>query len=159
HPLIGGAWAMSKPFRNHFVIVLAGVLLAVMLAGSASAVESIKAGDKISPENADMVKDLVSPGLYYMVTHGMLMTIKPTRRVDWPPPYREATEKYSAQVALSPDSRSMVGYVAGQPFPDIDDNDPDAGVKIMWDNVFRPITSDDYDLRFFNCQSQYVRPG
>jgi hypothetical protein len=25
--------------------------------------------------------------------------------------------------------------------------------------VFRPIQSDDYDLRFFDCTSQYVRPG
>ena len=31
--------------------------------------------------------------------------------------------------------------------------------KIIWNNVLRPITSDDYDLRFFDCQSQYTRPG
>ncbi len=31
--------------------------------------------------------------------------------------------------------------------------------KIIWNNVFRPIQSDDYDLRYFDCQSQYVRPG
>src|ERR1700733_12266666 len=151
---------MAKIFTDHFILRTAGVLLALVLAvGTASAADNIKAGDKISPDNADLVKDLVSPGLFYMVTHGMLMNIKPTRRVDWPPPYREATEKYSSHVALSPDHPSMFGYFAGQPFADIDDNDPDAGVKIMWDNVFRPITSDDYDLRFFNCQSQYVRPG
>ena len=151
---------MAKSFLGDISVRIAGGLLAMALVvGTASAADNIKAGVKISPENADMVKDLVSPGLFYMVTHGMLMNIKPTRRVDWPPPYKEATEKYSSQVALSPDHRSMVGYVAGQPFADIDDNDPDAGVKIMWDNVFRPITSDDYDLRFFNCQSQYVRPG
>jgi hypothetical protein len=27
--------------------------------------------------------------------------------------------------------------VAGQPFPFIDPNDPDAGTKLMWDNMFR----------------------
>ena len=134
--------AMAKSFLGNISIPTAGMLLAIALVvGTASAADNIKAGDKISPDNADLVKDLVSPGLYYMVTHGMLMNIKPTRRVDWPPPYREATEKYASQVALSPDRRSMLGYVAGQPFPDIDDNDPEAGVKIMWDNVFRPITT------------------
>src|SRR5580704_4671050 len=142
---------MAKDFLNHMAIRVAGLLIAsVMLVGTASA-SGVKAGDKISPENADQVKDLVSPGLYYLVTHGMLMNIKPTRRVDWPPPYRDATEKVSSQVVLSPDHRSMLGYVAGQSFPDIDDNDPVAGVKVMWNHVFRPITSDDYDLRFFNC--------
>jgi hypothetical protein len=53
----------------------------------------------------------------------------------------------------------LVGYVAGQPFPLIDANDSDVAVKVMWNNVFRPITTDDYDLRFFDCTSAYTRPG
>ena len=40
----------------------------------------------------------MSPGVYYKVIHGMEMKIVPTERVDWPPPYKDATEKYSAQV-------------------------------------------------------------
>ena len=87
------------------------------------------------------------------------MDIVPTERVDWPPPYKDATEKYSSQVRLTDDHRSLVGYVAGQPFPLIDTNDPQVGTKIMWNNVFRPISTDDYDLRFFDCQIQYVNPG
>src|SRR5271166_6891412 len=125
----------------------------------ASANATVKAGDVIAPSNAAQVKDLVSPGVYYAVTHGMRMEIVPSQRVDWPPPYREATEKYSQQVRLTNDHRSIIGYVAGQPFPLIDPNDPYVGTKIIWNNVFRPIQSDDYDLRFFDCQSEYVRPG
>src|SRR5260370_32450495 len=83
----------------------------------------------------------------------MSMKIVPTERVDWPPPYKDATEKYSAQVRLSQDKRSLVGYVAGQPFPLIDANDPDVANKVTWNNVFRPIQSDDYDLRFFDCET------
>ena len=59
----------------------------------------------VTPANASRVKDLVSPGVYYKVQHGMTMKIVPTERVDWPPPYKEATEKYSAQVSLAPDRR------------------------------------------------------
>jgi hypothetical protein len=125
----------------------------------ASANATVKAGDVISTQNAAQVKDLVSPGVFYSVTHGMRIEVVPTERVDWPPPYREATEKYSAQVRLTNDHRSIIGYVAGQPFPLIDPNDPYVGTKIVWNNVFRPIQSDDYDLRFFDCESQYVRPG
>ena len=125
----------------------------------ASANATVKAGDVISIQNAAQVKDLVSPGVFYSVTHGMRIEVVPTERVDWPPPYREATEKYSAQVRLTNDHRSIVGYVAGQPFPLIDPNDPYVGTKIVWNNVFRPIQSDDYDLRFFDCESQYVRTG
>jgi len=120
---------------------------------------AVKPGDFITPENASKVQDLVSPGVYYKVTHGMTMKIVPTERVDWPPPYKDATEKYSAQVRLSQDKRSVVGYVAGQPFPLIDANDPDVANKIVWNNVFRPITTDDYDLRFYDCDSSYERNG
>ena len=59
------------------------------------------------------------------------MKITPSERVDWPPPYKDATEKYSSQVRLSQDRRSVVGYVAGQPFPLIDANDPDVAVKVI----------------------------
>ena len=58
---------------------------------------------------------------------------------------------------LSPDHRSLVGYVAGQPFPLLDLNDPDIATKIMWNSSFRPITTDDSDLRFFECQVEYTR--
>ncbi len=139
-------------------IAVALVLFAIG-AFSSSSYAQVKPGDFITPENASQVKDLVGPGVYYKVTRGMTMKIVPTERVDWPPPYKDATEKYSSQVRLSQDKQSIVGFVAGQPFPLIDANDPDVAVKIIWNNVFRPITSDDYDLRFYDCDSEYQKKG
>src|ERR1700691_5487855 len=98
------------------------VVSVCMLAATARA--GVKPGEVITPQNASEVKDLVSPGVYYMVTHGMQLDIVPSERVDWPPPFKDATEKYSSQVRLTDDHRSLVGYVAGQPFPLIDTNDP-----------------------------------
>jgi len=140
-------------------LVCVGALTLGLCIITASANAGVKVGDVITPANAAQVKDLVSPGAFYSVMHGMRMEIVPTERVDWPPPYKEATEKYSFQVRLTDDHHSIVGYVAGQPFPLIDANDPYVATKIVWDSVFRPILSDDYDLRFFDCTSQYVRPG
>src|SRR5207244_980992 len=127
---------------------LAGLLLGVFVLTSPLRAE-VKPGDVITPENATKVQDLVSPGAYVAVTKGMHMKIREPERVDWPGPYKDATEKYSGQVRLSPDHRSIVGYVAGQPFPLLDPNDPDIATKIVWNNNFRPITTDDFDLRFF----------
>ncbi len=98
-----------------------GVLTALMLAvgiTSAPASAQVKPGDLITADNASKVKDLLPPGTYLRVLHGMQMKIEPTERIDWPQPYTEATEKYSSQTRLTPDHRSLVGYVAGQPFPD-----------------------------------------
>ena len=41
----------------------------------------------------------------------------------------------------------------------LDLNDPDVATKIMWNNAFRPIFTDDYDLRFFDCESVYGEAG
>jgi Protein of unknown function (DUF1329) len=123
------------------------------------AMAGVKPGERITADNAAAVRDLVSPGVYYKVAHGMQLNIVPTTRVDWPPPYKDATEKYSSQVRLSKDHRTVVGYVAGQPFPLIDPNDPEVAEKIVWNNAFRPISTDDYDLRFYECSSQYVQKG
>jgi hypothetical protein len=135
-----------------------GGLTALLLFVSAAAAD-VKPGDSITPENADKVKDVISPGTFWAVTKGMHINVVAPQRVDWPPPYKEATEKYSGQVRLSPDHTTLVGYVAGQPFPLLDPNDPDVGQKIMWNTYFPPITSDDYDLRFYDCEVQYFNPG
>src|SRR5260370_15216144 len=136
-------------------MVLALLVALTFIAIAAIARAEVAPGDLITPTNAAKVKDLVSPGVYYKVQNGMSMKIVPSGQIDWPPPYKEATEKYSAQVRLSRDNRSLVGYVAGQPFPLIDTNDPQTATKIMWNNVFRPVTTDDYDLRFYDCESVY----
>jgi Protein of unknown function (DUF1329) len=140
-------------------MTLAALTIVALGAISGTGHAQVRPGDFITPENASKVQDLVSPGVYYKVQHGMTMKIVPSQRVDWPPPYKDATEKYSSQVRLSKDRRSIVGYVAGQPFPLIDANDPDVAEKIVWNNVFRPITTDDYDLRYYDCDSSYEKRG
>jgi len=130
-------------------------VLVILLASSLPATAQVRPGDIIGAQNAERVKNLVSPGVQLRVTRGMTLRIVPSERLEWPPPYREATEKYAAQVRLSKDHRSVSGYVAGMPFPFIDPNDPDAGTKIMWNNTFRPTSTDDYDARDFSCISEY----
>ena len=144
---------IARAVISKTLLTIAAAFVGLSLYSVASA--QVKPGDFIGPDNAAKVKDLLPPGAYTRVEHGMTMKIVPTERIEWPPPYTEATEKYSAQVRLSPDRRSLVGYVAGQPFPMIDANDPDAAGKIVWNEVFRPISTDDYDLRYFDCDSVY----
>ncbi len=137
-----------------------GTMVAVLLGiASESVFAQVKPGDMITVANASKVKDITSPGTYYKVLKGMSMKIIPTGRIDWPPPYKDATERYSAQVRLAADHRGIIGYVAGLPFPLLDVNDPDVATKVMWNNAFRPIFTDDYDLRFFDCESVYSEEG
>ena len=121
------------------------MLSTVFLRGFAQA-DGIKPGDTISPDNASQVTDLVSPGNLLLVKEGMRMNIVPTRRLEWPPPYKQATEKYSPQVGLSGNGE-LQNYVAGLPFPLIDPNDPQAATKVMWNFSYRPEYTADADLR------------
>jgi hypothetical protein len=126
-----------------------GVALALAVAtlSANGAYAQVKPGDVITKENAAKVKDLVSPGNYTLVQRGMTIDVVPTDKLEWPPPYKAATEKYQAQVQLAPDG-TLKNYVAGQPFPLLDPNDPQVATKIMWDFSFRPLYTDDLDLRF-----------
>src|SRR5947209_153609 len=58
----------------------------------------VKPGDFITSSNAAKVQGLVSPGVFYRVTHGMEMKIVKPERVDLPTPYREATNRFAGQV-------------------------------------------------------------
>src|SRR5258708_7831506 len=113
--------------------------------GAANA--EVKPGDVITKDNAAKVIDLVSPGNYMLVQQGMEMKIVPSDKLEWPPPFKSATEKYSPQVQLNPDG-TLKGYVSGQPFPLLDPNDPQMATKVMWNFSFRPMYSDDIDMRF-----------
>jgi Protein of unknown function (DUF1329) len=91
----------------------------------------VKPGDTITKDNLAQAEKLLTPSTRWMVERGMSMPIIETRKVEWPRAYREATEKYAAQVKIADDGRDIANYVAGAPFPAIDINDPLAGYKIM----------------------------
>ena len=112
-----------------------------------TASKAVKPGDVIGKDNASQVADLVSPGNLVMVQRGMQIRVVATSQIPWPPPYKSATEKYSPQVGLAPDG-TITGYVAGLPFPLLDPNDPNVAQKIVWNFSFRPLYSDDADLRY-----------
>src|SRR3984885_12187275 len=83
------------------VFISAFVALQTVLHASPACAQ-VKPGDVITISNAAKVRDLVSPGVYYKVVHGMGLKIVPTSQLDWPPPYTEATEKNSSQGVLAP---------------------------------------------------------
>ena len=130
------------------------VLTTLSISGLLSA--GVSPGDTITKDQADKVADLVSPGNLLLVKQGMTMKIVPTERLEWPPPYKSATEKYSPQVQLGPDG-SLKNYMAGLPFPLVDANDPNAALKVMWNFSYRPLYTDDAISK--NTEIASYRPG
>ncbi len=131
------------------VLLITGAATMVSVAADAD----VQPGDVITKANVDKVKDLISPGVQWCVEHGMTMKIVPYKKVEWDKAYKEATEKYSGQVKLSADGRSISGHVAGMPFPTIDPNDPQIALKVMWNYEYKPFATDDGDLRNFDADT------
>jgi hypothetical protein len=135
--------------------VIAALALAVLSIADSS-YAGVNPGDTITKDQADKVANLVSPGNLILVKQGMVMKIVPTDRLEWPPPYKAATEKYSPQVQLAPDG-TLKGYMAGLPFPLVDANDPQAALKVIWNFSYRPLYTDDAEAR--NVEIASYTPG
>ena len=134
-------------------------LMATMLAlSAATAPAQVNPGEVIRKQDADRVKSLVSPGVHWLVSRGMEMTILPHEFAPDPPAYREATEKYSGQVKLAPDGvLDESTYVAGRPFPIIDVNDPQAAIKIMYNFERTRYFTDDLTAKLFDAETGAIQ--
>jgi hypothetical protein len=110
-------------------------------------------GDVISEKNMDKYKALLSPGLEWVLHYGLRMTVVAPKHIATLKAYRDATEKYSGQVKLSPDGMRVSNWTAGQPFPVIDPNDPQVAYKIMWNFSYGFAFTDDVDQKNFDSDT------
>jgi hypothetical protein len=87
-----------------------------------------------------------------VVRRGAKLPVIANTPIEMEPAKAEATQRYSPQVRLSDDKTHLVNFVAGVPFPFVQTDDPDAGIKMIlnWDNR---IVQDDFDIRYFGCQT------
>src|SRR5258708_8306649 len=146
----------SARSKTEIKLVFATLVTLTVLSLADSPRAGVNPGDTITTNQADKVADLVSPGNLILVKQGMTMKIVPTERLEWPPPYKSATEKYSPQVSLAPDG-TLKNYMAGLPFPLVDANDPQAALKVMWNFSYRPLYTDDAVSK--NVEIASYRPG
>ena len=135
--------------------VIPALMFAIAICAPASAAV-VAPGQLITPDNASLVATLVSPGNFILIWQWMRMKIGATQRIELPPPYQAATEKYSPQVTLNQKGQ-LEHYVAGLPFPLLDPNDPQVATKVMWNFSFGPEFADTIQLN--NLEVTGTRPG
>ena len=85
---------------------------------------------------------MVGDSLLNRIKEGYTFKIRESRNVKSPKEYLEASQKYSSQVRLAHNG-GLLDYTAGLPFPKLDPNDPQAGLKLAW-NFYRRWLGDDY---------------
>ncbi len=124
---------------------LSGVALGVALATTANA-ELPAAGTMIDKSNADEVKDLLPPEIYKHYASGEYknkIADFPDTKFRWDEEFDKGTEWNKSHIVLdqfkSPvdkDTGKRPDYLIGLPFPDINESDADAGVKILWNLAY-----------------------
>ncbi len=129
---------LTKGLRICGLAAAVGLLTGI----GATLAEEPPVGTIVDQTNWEKYKEFLNPTQQYMLRHGVVMPISAYKKFSWQPLYQAATEKFSAQVTLSADGRDMQNYVAGAPFPIVDDNDPQAGAKWMWNHEQGPKYTD-----------------
>jgi len=109
-------------------------------------------GTIVSAGNMDRWKHLLGPSIQWAVAHGATLAVIDPQPAPYEPTRQRATERYSAQVKLAPDKRSMENYVAGIPFPTVTTDDPDVAIKVVFNFEARTAV-DDLDLRKSSCDT------
>jgi outer membrane biosynthesis protein TonB len=115
------------------------------------------AGTVIALDNMERWKHVLGPSIQWAVSRGAKLDVVAKTDAPMEPFREEATKRYSAQVELSPDGNSMRNYVAGIPFPFVDENDPHVAIKMMF-NFENRIAVDDVDVRNFACDTGRIPP-
>src|SRR5260370_41220605 len=113
------------------VLALMPGFATITTAASLGEAPPLRSGAVIERSNANKFAQSLDPAMLYAITRGLTIKVAPTQRIEWPPRYQQATEKYSGQVSLD-ENDSLKNYVAGLPFPSIDAADPKAAVKIAY---------------------------
>ncbi|HRQ58860.1 MAG TPA: DUF1329 domain-containing protein [Azoarcus taiwanensis] len=126
---------------------LQSIFIAVCLvAAQASLAQDVPAGTVISKDNLDELLDRTFEGktigsmlpdrIQWMIrTHGMRMTLAHRSDISMDPRYVEASEHNRSAVRFDAATRSVTGWEAGIPFPEIDPADPHAGDKVAWNII------------------------
>jgi hypothetical protein len=105
--------------------------------------EELPAGFVINKANLDQVlnktfegktiKSLLPEKVEWWIRNwGVEIPLRQSEPAKIDPRWIEATKKHAGSVKFDPQTGDLTGYQAGLAFPEIDPNDPHAGIKIMW---------------------------
>jgi hypothetical protein len=120
-------------------------VVAVVLGMIVAAGAEVPVGTMIDASTADQVKDLLPPEIHRHYKTGEYknpLVDFPSARFRWDDGFDEATKRNRETLVLGEDKQPVdkatgkrPDYIQGLPFPDIREDDPDGGYKIIW-NLF-----------------------
>lgn len=138
---------------------LAGLIAAASVAGLANAAE-VPAGTVISANNIDQLKNdtfeghsiasLLTEKLEWRIrNNGMQMPLAASKEVPLDPNWVAASKANAGKTSINREACRVDGWGAGAPFPDIDEKDPQAAEKIVWNWHLGQLVGDVSQVPFY----------
>lgn len=141
-------------------LVSCAIATSLALTGWASSAGELQPGDVISAANlathqADtfeghVISDLLTDQMQRLIREeGLTITLKSSEPIILGRDYMAATETHRGQARYNSDTRLVEGWVSGMPFPDIDESDPNAAEKLIWNAYYALPTKNSLDYPKF----------
>ena len=97
-----------------------------------------------------LIKDLLTERVQLLIRdEGLNLRLKASEPIVLGRDYLAATEANKGKAKYNPDTRIVEGWVAGMPFPDLDDKDPHLAEKLMWNHHYGQPTKNVQDYEKF----------
>ena len=132
------------PTSARLALVLAAVTAVAF--GRLAAAEP-KVGDTLNSNTASSAENLLPPEiLKHYQDDGYVNPIAewPASKFNWPTDFHAATKANEGKFAVTPEggiveagSQKQPAYILGFPFPTIEESDPQAGAKVLWNFFYR----------------------
>jgi hypothetical protein len=123
-----------------------GLVVGVLVAAGSPARADVQPGMTLDATTADQAADLLPPEILKHYKNGEYMNKVidfPADRFKFDDSFNAGTERNRTNLVLAPDKQPVdkatgkrPEYLQGLPFPDIDEKDPDAGYKILWNLAY-----------------------
>lgn len=81
--------------------------------------------------------------------YGLRIELKHSEELPRDPNYDMLTEQHAGTVSFNRDTGMIENYCTGLPFPEVSEDDPDAGWKLIWNHHFGQPTGGSQDYRKF----------
>lgn len=145
-----GQAGVLELLRDHGEAVAAGSSNASRDGTPGAAVESRPAGSTIDKSSAAKVASSLGPSHSWLLERGAALKLGDYRKASLPPAFAQATATYSARVHQQ--GWSLVNYVAGLPFPNIDPTNSQASRHLI-SNVEAAGAVDDLRVTHVECDT------
>lgn len=128
-----------------FALGIAVTVRGDSVVASAVAVRLPPTGTRIDASNLSQYANVIPKALMFSVAHGLTINVVANQTIAWPAGYQRDTEQFSAQVTLA-SNNALQNYSAGLPFSQVDEQSPQAGVKVAYNWRFGPFQPSELSL-------------